>query len=163
MRESARLGAGSRSGHEVHLSVENRVSPTVMPTEIAMLENNHCYVKLPENQPLALTYVEPRPPLSGKEPTKPHVPWPNERHMAGEVLKAEGSKEKAVKHPEKAAQAASSSQTPKAAAKRPPRKDRSRRKADTPTSPSVASEQRELFSDPPAMNGQAAPSEAWLD
>jgi len=54
VRESTRLSSHGERGHEVHLSVDTRVSPVVMPAEITMTPDNRCYVKLPEDRPVVL-------------------------------------------------------------------------------------------------------------
>lgn len=85
-RESTRLNSGGKRGHEVSLSIDTRVTPLVMPGEIAMLRDNFCYVKLPEDHPLALTEVTPRSPLSASDLTPPFLPFDHDGHIAAAFL-----------------------------------------------------------------------------
>lgn len=86
-QESTRLNSDSRRGHEVSLSINTRVTPVVMPGEIAMMRDTYCYVKLPEDQPIALTEVTPRPAFSHHDPTPAFLPFDNDSHTAAAALK----------------------------------------------------------------------------
>ncbi|MGI9507370.1 MAG: hypothetical protein ACR2RE_30370, partial [Geminicoccaceae bacterium] len=163
VRESVRLGDGSRGGQDVHLSVDTRVRPTVMPTEITMLKNNHCYVKLTEDQPLALTYVEPRRPLTGHEPTEPFIPWSDDSHMAGEVLKAEGAKLGASASSKATASTPISKETKKERSPKVRADERRRRPSDKPPLRPQMPEQRELFPGSSVPLGQPDKADAWGD
>jgi hypothetical protein len=86
LRESTRLSSHGRRGHEIHLSVDKRVGPVVMPAEIAMTPDCRCYVKLPGDRPVALTTVKPRSARSGPASIPGFVARRDDGGTAGAVL-----------------------------------------------------------------------------
>ena len=86
LRESTRLSSHGRRGHEIHLSVDKRVGPVVMPAEIAMTPDCRCYVKLPGDRPVALTTVKPRSAQSGAVTTSGFVARCDDGGTAGAAL-----------------------------------------------------------------------------
>ncbi len=87
LRESTRLSSHGRRGHEVHLSVDRRVSPVVLPSEIATIPDCRCYVKLPDDRPVALTTISPRAPLAAEDSTLALVKRIDFGDTAGEALR----------------------------------------------------------------------------
>ncbi|MGI9507331.1 MAG: type IV secretion system DNA-binding domain-containing protein, partial [Geminicoccaceae bacterium] len=92
MQESARLNTQGGRGHEVNLSVQKRISRVVLPGEIAMQKNCHCYVKLPEDWSISKTVVTPRSPLSGADLTPGFIERSDFSETAGDVLARLSSK-----------------------------------------------------------------------
>ena len=86
LRESTRLSSHGQRGHEVHLSVDKRVSPVVMPAEIQMTPDCRCYLKLPGDRPITLTTVQPRAPLDDADSARGFVPRDDDKSTAGAVL-----------------------------------------------------------------------------
>ena len=87
LRESTRLSSHGRRGHEVHLSVDRRVSPVVLASEIATIPDCRCYVKLPDDRPVTLTTIRPRAPLAASDATPALVKRVDFGDTAGEALR----------------------------------------------------------------------------
>ncbi len=107
LRESARLTAGH--GHDVHLSVDRQIKPVLLPDEIALLPDRHCYVKLPDDWPVAKTIVEARSPHSSDDAVPGFIKRQDESTTAAIALsKVKGNEGSPPKPPGKGQESGSS-------------------------------------------------------
>ena len=159
LRESARL---STSGHhDVHLSVDKQIRPVLLPEEIALLQDGHCYVKLPDDWPVAKTVVDPRSQRSPDDEVPGFIKRSDESTTADKALEGVkdteltdlggGDKGQEPASPKTAKAGANSTRNQPAKTKRKPANNQTPRSNGRPTEDAK----------PPDLVDRMAKREAW--